>query len=241
MEIGQSQLFKANVSEGTPPYAYQWFQNGVSVSGANDSIWNFTAISAGSFTVYVEVNDIVEMHVKSNTATVTVNIHDVAIRSVVPSKTVVGQGYDLSTTVMVADLGTFPETFNVTVYANTTSVGSESVTLSSGNSTDLTFTWHTNGVAYGDYNINAYVSADVGESNMANNNGTGGLVTVSIPGDVNGDFKVRLTDLVVQANAYSSAPQASLIWNPNADINANGVVDLADLVILAQHYGQHYP
>lgn len=61
-----------------------------------------------------------------------------------------------------------------------------------------------------------------------------------ILGDINGDFKVSLADLVILAQAYGSKPGDSN-WNPNADVDGNGAVGLSDLVILAQHYGQHYP
>ncbi|HVP17224.1 MAG TPA: cohesin domain-containing protein [candidate division Zixibacteria bacterium] len=60
----------------------------------------------------------------------------------------------------------------------------------------------------------------------------------SIPGDLNGDGKVDLKDLVIFARAYGSKPGDSN-WNPVADILGHGKVDLADLVTLAQHYGQH--
>jgi hypothetical protein len=238
LDIGQSQLFTSNVSEGTPPYAYQWYQNGVLVSGANESTWSLTVVAAGSYTVYVDVNDSTGMHAKSNNAAVAVNMHDLAITSVAPSKTVVGQGYDLNTTVAVADLGSFPESFNVTVYANTTIIASADVSLFSGNSTNLTFTWNTTGVAYGDYDINAYAWPVAGESNTTNNNGTGGLVTVSIVGDINGDFKVNLQDLILLAQGYDSKPD-SANWNPNADIDGNGMVSASDLAIITLHYGQH--
>jgi hypothetical protein len=45
---------------------------------------------------------------------------------------------------------------------------------------------------------------------------------------------------VILANAYGSKP-GDIKWNPNSDINGNGKVDLADLVTMAIHYGQHYP
>lgn len=61
-----------------------------------------------------------------------------------------------------------------------------------------------------------------------------------IPGDINGDFKVNLADLVLFVNAYGSRP-GDANWNPAADINGDGIVNLADLVLLANHYGQHYP
>jgi len=68
----------------------------------------------------------------------------------------------------------------------------------------------------------------------------GCCVLVTIPGDVNGDFTVGPLDFVILIRAYGSKPSASN-WNSNADIDRNGAVGLADLVILAQHYGQHYP
>ena|SRR5271157_2809332 len=70
---------------------------------------------------------------------------------------------------------------------------------------------------------------------------------ITIPGDINGDFRVTLADLVYLANAYGTTPASGGIpgtphaWNPNADIDGNGVVGLTDLVILALHYAQHYP
>jgi PKD repeat protein len=61
-------------------------------------------------------------------------------------------------------------------------------------------------------------------------------VKVTVPGDVNGDGKVNLADLVLLAKAYGSTP-GSPNWNPNADFNNDGSVGLDDLVILAKYYG----
>jgi len=66
------------------------------------------------------------------------------------------------------------------------------------------------------------------------------LVQIRIPGDINGDGKVNLADLVLFAEAYGSRP-GDPNWNPAADMLGHGKVDLADLVTLANHYGQHYP
>jgi parallel beta-helix repeat protein len=59
-------------------------------------------------------------------------------------------------------------------------------------------------------------------------------------GDVNGDGRVSLADLVFLAQAYGSRP-GDPKWNPDADIDGNGVVGLNDLVILAQNYGRQSP
>jgi DNA-binding HxlR family transcriptional regulator/uncharacterized protein YoxC len=61
-------------------------------------------------------------------------------------------------------------------------------------------------------------------------------VHITIPGDINGDFKVNLQDLVLLADSYGSKP-GDAKWNRNADINGDGVVDSADLAMLAKYYG----
>jgi nitrous oxidase accessory protein len=61
------------------------------------------------------------------------------------------------------------------------------------------------------------------------------------PGDINGDGNVSLADLVLLASAYGSQP-GDVDWNPRADMaNPWNVITPSDLVILANHYGQHYP
>ncbi|MGD0979308.1 MAG: dockerin type I domain-containing protein [Candidatus Bathyarchaeia archaeon] len=119
-------------------------------------------------------------------------------------------------------------------------MGTEQVSLNATDQTTLTFTWNTTDFAYGNYTISAYAQPVPGETDTANNNFTGGVVTVTIPGDLNGDFKVNHVDLIMLADAYGSKP-GDAKWNTNADLNGNSRVDLADLVALATHYGQHYP
>jgi hypothetical protein len=166
--------------------------------------------------------------------------HDVAATYIVPSKTVVGQGYSLNVNVTPANLGGFTETFNVTVYANTTAIGTQTVfNLSSGALTTLVFTWNTTNCAIGNYAASALAEPVPNETSTADNNLTS-WITVTILGDIDGNFKVNLADLVALAQAYASRPGDSN-WNPNADIDGNGTVGLSDLVVLTQHYGQHYP
>jgi outer membrane protein assembly factor BamB len=166
-------------------------------------------------------------------------VHAVAVTALSPSKTVLGQGYGLNLTV-TASVADYPETFNVTVYANASALGTEEAALASGESLQMVFTWNTSGATYGNYRLSAYASPVANETIVANNNFTVGSVVVTIPGDLNGDFRVNLQDLVILANAYGSKP-GDPNWNPNADIDGNGAVGLSDLVILAQHYGQHNP
>ena len=167
-------------------------------------------------------------------------IADVAVTNATALKAVVGQGYCLNISMTVANEGDLAETFNVTVYANISSVASQTLTLASGKSIATTFTWNTSGFAKGNYAISAYAEPVPGETDTTDNNYPDGWVVITVPGDLDGDFKVQLADLVILAKAYDSRP-GDTRWNPNADIDGNSVVGLSDLVILANHYGQHFP
>jgi hypothetical protein len=156
------------------------------------------------------------------------------------ARTVVGRGLSLLFDLTLENRGSFTETFNTTAYANTTTVYTKEVPLTSGNDTTITFVWDTTGFAYGNYTMSACATPVSAETNTTEDTVFGGWVVITIPGDINGDFKVSLSDLVLLANAYGSKPGMAN-WNPNADIAGNGIVDRSDLVILDQHYGQHYP
>ena len=156
------------------------------------------------------------------------------------ARAVVGRGLSLLFDLTLKNLGSFTETFNTTAYANTITVYTKQVPLTSGNSTTISFVWDTTGFAYGNYTMSACAMPVSGETNTTDDTVFGGRVVITIPGDINGDFNVGLTDLVILAQAYGSRPGDSK-WNINADIDGNSAVGLSDLVILAQHYGQHYP
>ncbi len=51
--------------------------------------------------------------------------------------------------------------------------------LAAGNSATITFAWNTTGFAYGSYVLSAYALPVTDETNTANNNCTGGWVTIS--------------------------------------------------------------
>ena len=155
-------------------------------------------------------------------------------------KTIVGQGYELPISVLTANQGDLAETFNVTIYANTTEIGEQTLTLSNGSSTTVSFVWNTNGFTYGNYSITAQAFVP-GQTSTASESVVDPVVIVSItiPGDVNGDHTVDIYDAILLSAAFGSKPGSSN-WNPNADINGDGVVDIYDAIILAAHFGQSW-
>jgi hypothetical protein len=165
--------------------------------------------------------------------------HDVGVASVLPYKTVVCQGYSLNVTLTAADSGDYPETFNITAYANATIIGSESVTLPAGNSMTVTFIWNTTGFAYGNYSVWAYAWPVQNETNTADNTFINGHMLVTIQSDVNGDGKVDILD-VIEFGTYFGLQKGDARWNPDADINQDGVTNILDAIIIAEHFGMSF-
>jgi len=175
-------------------------------------------------------------------------IHDIAVTDVAPSKTVVGQGYSLNINVTAANQSDCTETFNVTVYANTTEIETREIILSSGTSTIITFTWNTTGFAKGNYTIKAYAWPVQGETDTEDNTKYfDGIVKVTIPSDINGDKTVNILDCILLANHFGHTngnghTPGTKEWRDcmNCDINNDGTINILDCIILAGHFGQSW-
>jgi len=156
--------------------------------------------------------------------------HNVGVESLALNKNIVGQGFSLRIMLNVTNFGPLPETFNLTVYANATSIFTHTVTLSPVNSTVLTFTWNTTDFVKGDYTITAYVEPVRWETDTYDNTCFGGIVQITKPGDANGDGCVNVLDLIVVGNALH-------VYNPNADINSDQTINVLDLILVANRLG----
>jgi hypothetical protein len=58
-------------------------------------------------------------------------------------------------------------------------------------------------------------------------------------GDINGDHSVDIFDAVEIASAYDATP-SDIGWNPRADLNEDGMINIFDITILARNYGLDY-
>jgi hypothetical protein len=166
--------------------------------------------------------------------------HDVAITGLTHSKTIVGQGLTVKLNVDVSNQGNFTETFNVTVYANTTFISTQTITLTNGSYTTVTFTWNTTGFAKGNYTTSANAALVLGEIDTDDNTYTDGCICVTVIGDVNGDGWVEMMDYWVVGQAFGSS-LGDPNWNPEADVYEDGVIEMMDYWVVSQHYGEHYP
>jgi hypothetical protein len=205
---------------------------------------NFTAIDLGSSALHLYNTILSDDQAKPIPHTtvdgivhVTGGTHDVAVTDIKSSKTVIGQGYKGNITVTAENHGGFTETFNVTAYANTTAIETQTVnSMPNGTSTILTFTWNTTGFAKGNYTIWAYAWPVPGETDTADNTYEDGWVLVSCVGDVNGDKKTTIADIVLVIGKFGTTP-SSPEWNPNMDIDGNDKVTIGDIVITINNFG----
>jgi len=179
--------------------------------------------------------------------------YDVAATGVASPKTVVGQGYFLNVTMTAVNKGEFTEAVNLTLHANTTTITSQIITLASGDSATINFTWNTTGFAKGNYTISAYAWPVPGETDTADNNFTDGWIVISMVGDLTGgtpspwdfvpDGKVDGKDITIVALCFGSAPGCPppYTWNPNSDVNNDAKIDGKDIATVALHFGQADP
>lgn len=161
--------------------------------------------------------------------------YDIGITEIDPSRTIIGENYNLPINTTVKNYGAHSETFNVTLYVNETFVERQSVTLTNGTSATITFLWNTVGFTRGNYTISVIADPVSGETYMEDNTLIGSWVMVTILGDVDGDRDVDVFDIVRITMRYQMTyPDPS--WDPNADIIENGKIDIFDVVAAAGNY-----
>ncbi len=178
--------------------------------------------------------------------------HDVAVISVTTSDTQAYVGEMINITVAAENQGTCTETFNVTAkYENTTygifgTIGTQEVTeLAPGANVMLTFIWNTTDVqGCTSYTIEAEADTVPGETDISDNSYADGKIKMKMHGDVDGDGDVDIEDLTLIARAWGTDPSWGgtpgdwYAWNPDCDINSDKKIDVYDLAIAANNYGE---
>jgi hypothetical protein len=171
--------------------------------------------------------------------TVQILIQDLAITSVVPSRSWVYQGWQLDINATAKNLGSNSQTFNVAVYYDNSLIGTKQVVdLAPNAEITLIFVWNTSLVApCHNYTITGKIAILPWEFNVTNNIYTDGFVKVRFLGDVNGDGKVDMMDIYIVTKAFGSDPGHPR-WNPDADMDQNNLIDMRDTWLTAKNFGK---
>lgn len=117
--------------------------------------------------------------------------HDVAITRVnfIPA---IGQGYTLPINIEAMNVGNYMETFNVHIYANSTFIASQNVTLESGEFCTLVFMWNTSNFARGNYMLSVRAEPVLNEVDLNDNERENWLIVAKV-----GDFGSLVNNIVI--------------------------------------------
>ncbi len=194
--------------------------------------WNTTGVSLGAHLLKGEAGVVPgETNTSNNAATTSTTIqepvHNVAITGLdAPSQVTVGTMVPINVT--VADTGTFAESTIVTLTDQTasTTIGSQPVTLSAGESQVVPFQWNTTGTSLGDHTLRAEATAVPEETNPGDNQMTTTVTVQEPPPEVvtiistayrvkNRQLKVDATDSLGSSVVLTlSSPSTGTIYGP---------------------------
>jgi len=179
--------------------------------------------------------------------------YDIGITNVTPSKTAVGEGYVANVTVKVLNYGINTESFDLTIYANTTAIQTiTDLVLATRNSVTINVAWNTTGFVKGNYTVNAYVTSAPDETDIADNHLNGSIVLIGVPSDITGtlqgvpDGQCDMRDINYISSRFGTTP-ASSNWDPNTDITGptprlpDNKVNMRDIGEACSNFGGTVP
>jgi hypothetical protein len=202
--------------------------------------WDTTPVPIGEYTLTVKADEILgEIDTEDNTFTTIIYIgkRDIAITNTHLSKTVTNDTL-VYINVTVTNNGEATATFNLTAYCDTNPIETKTnINLPAGATTRLTFTLNTLPLQKGVYTISTTATPTPGETNIVDNTFIDGIITETIRGDVTGDFKVDIYDIYQFGRAFDTT-SGHPRWNPNCDLNNDGLINIYDIYHAAKNYGQ---
>jgi len=205
--------------------------------------WNTTGIPGGDYIIRAEASAVPDEIYTDNNKLIdgTVKViaaHDINVRTVTSSRTIGYAGYgNIYIYVDVKNEGTVNETFDVTVYRNSTIIQKQTTTVTPGANKTLTFTWSLSMITKGYFNISATAGPVAGETDLTDNTRVGPMIRLKIPGDIDGNGIVNMVDMSqVSAHWYPGPPVGVLGYDANVDVNGDGAINMLEVAIISANW-----
>jgi len=208
--------------------------------------WNTSGIAENNYTISAQASlvpfeyNTTNNYLADGQVQILTHIRDVAVINVTTSRTWAYEGMLVNITVTAKNVGEVTESFNLMAFYDANMVGNVSIIdLAPNTSISKVFTLNTAGVKlYINYTISGQAAAPF-DYNTTDNVLIDGNLIVWMVGDLNGDGKVRIDDILAVAQAFGSQP-GDPRWNPYADINGDGKIRVDDVFLAAQNFGKTY-
>jgi len=167
-------------------------------------------------------------------------VHDIGIKAHF-SRTIVAMGYNITVAanMTIINYGEYAEIFNFTFQMPTVYQEQEGLVLQSRNSMVSSFEWNTTDFAKGNYTVNCNVTQVQNETDITDNTYVKWII-ITIAGDVTSvsgepDFLVNMRDIGAICDKFMTTPSHP-DWDPNYDINCDGVVNMRDISIACDNF-----
>ena len=143
--------------------------------------------------------------------------------------------------VTIKNIGTYPETFNVSLYVNSSLI--EELVISDLGPYEIktiTYTWDTTGLKLlANYILEATVTPVKNETDLTDNSINYGPIFVKMLGDIVFNRKIDLFDAVALLRIYG-VKEGDSNWDVMVDLVRDGAINLFDAVKLLSKYGFTY-
>jgi len=163
--------------------------------------------------------------------------YGVAVTKIEPYRNAISNNTSTSINVTVQNHGDATENFSLTVDVNSTIIENRAVSLDSGDSATLTFSWNTVGLPLGKYAIKATASTTEAKNETSASTLTYSPILVSIMGDINADGTVNILDISIAAKPFNTM-FGDKRWNANADINEDRIINMVDVTLVTKEFGK---
>ncbi len=204
------------------------------VQGIDRGIWVFFSSDLTGFGSDFDI-----YYIKTNPIS---PVHAVAVTSLRVSPVRIFPWYDVSITVTIADLGDFNENASLTVLVEAgviLNISTISAFLTPGGFKTFTLNWNASSAPPGRYLVLGSLASVPGETIGSSLGNTFKFSTLNIyyPGDLDRDGRVDTLDASILLASYGSKPTDPM-WNPDADLNRDGVINIIDLGMWASNLGR---